>query len=195
MLAHSPAIQPNAPISFAPVFVKNLCNAVNPWNWRTYLKIENWKKTVLKSGRTLQISSRTVIRDSRNIFSHFRRPLAGTSPWFPSAFRRASTNAGTTGNAEPPLQNAKMLKNIPRIAGESHTILKRTDEKDPEKLIEINLNAFDLKTAPKPGDALRINQIFERQATLPKDKQMLWRHSRGVGDDPASKIMLWRADK
>jgi len=81
-------------------------------------------------------------------------------------------------------------ENADSIKTESHITLKRTDERDPEKQIEINLIRFDLRTLPTPSDALRINQMFERQASLPNEKQMLWRHSRGVGDDPAVQTLL-----
>ena len=50
------------PVNFAPVFVRSLCSAVNPFHWGQVFKLRSWKRLILSSRRTLQFSSRTALR-------------------------------------------------------------------------------------------------------------------------------------
>ncbi len=84
-----------------------------------------------------------------------------------------------------PQRAAELVGNVLRIQSHSHAILKRADERDPEKQIELNLRDFVPAILPGSGDALKIHQLYEKQASLPsRDPNMSWRHARGLGDDP-----------
>lgn len=50
------------PINFAPVFMRTLCSAVGPFHWGRVFRFRGWRRAILSSSRTLQLSSRTALR-------------------------------------------------------------------------------------------------------------------------------------
>ena len=52
-------------VSFAPVFVKGLCTAVNPFAWKAALNFRFIKQVLFSSSRALQISGKNTIRKLR----------------------------------------------------------------------------------------------------------------------------------
>src|SRR5438552_1146349 len=49
-------------LGFAPVFVRSLCSAANPFLWGNVLEPRGLKKILFLSGNALQFSSRSAIR-------------------------------------------------------------------------------------------------------------------------------------
>ena len=173
------AIQPQGfqQMTFAPVLIRGIAGAFNPFRLRRMLWHGGFRGALLRSSRTLQFSSRNAIQKY-----HPQILLRGLACGV-TVNKLLRSGAGS-GQAEFGKAAQSVL---PTLKSESSLSYRKTDEFEPKKQIWIELMRFNLRAFEKPLDQIRLHCIIESQAFLPpQDQNMIWRHARGGGgDDPA----------
>ena len=181
-----PAGEAVQPISFAPVFVAGICRIANPFAWKSVFSIRRINTIFFTSSRVLEISCQNALRKfqpSVNI-----RPLLSPKTLIPAFSLTGRRGAADADGGKP--REGFLLRSSDRLNildARQNIAAKRTDGRDPEKRPEFDLIPFSLQNIPAPESILKLNRLYQTQASLPNAlMNHLWRHALGAGGDPAS---------